>query len=139
MFLPKNKDHVSGSIIESSHLSKNDIVTVKMKSIDDIKKENAHNYIDIIKMDIEGAEFIVLENLNLQKLNCGQILIEFHEKFLKNGKKRLNNIINKMNKNGYYCFAISKDGQEYSFLNNKIQGHLTRSSEISKLPLTNEK
>jgi FkbM family methyltransferase len=121
MFLPKNKNHVSGSIIESDHLSNHDIINVNMKCIEDIIKENNHDYIDIIKLDIEGAEFSVLNKLNFKKINCGQILIEFHEMFIKNGKRKLDNTIKKLKDNGYYCFAISESGHEYSFMNIKYK------------------
>jgi FkbM family methyltransferase len=117
MFLPKNKDHVSGSIIESSHLSNDNIINVKMKSMEDIIKENDHDYIDIIKMDIEGAEFSVIDKLNFEKINCGQMLIETHERFFRNEKKLKKNMIRKLKKNGYYCFAVSNNGFEYSFMN----------------------
>jgi hypothetical protein len=90
-----------------------------MKCIYDIIKENNHDYIDIIKMEIEGAEFEVFDKLNYKEINCGQILIEIHDKFFKNGKELFYNIIRKLNQNGYYCFALSNSGQEYSFINKK--------------------
>jgi FkbM family methyltransferase len=120
MFLPKNKNHVSGSVYESNHLSKEDIIIVQMKCIEDIIKENNHEYVDIIKMDIEGSEFSVIENLNLGKINCGQIIIEFHEKFFKNGKELKNQTIKKLKDSNYYCFAISNSGKEYSFINKNV-------------------
>lgn len=120
MYLPKNKNHVSGSICESDHLSKEDVIIVQMKCIEDIAKDNNHEYVDIIKLDIEGSEFSVIENLDFEKINCGQILIEFHERFFKDGKKLKNNAIKKLKDNNYYCFAISNNGEEYSFINKNI-------------------
>jgi FkbM family methyltransferase len=120
MFLPKNKDHVSGSIYESDHLAKEDKIIVQMKCIEDIIKENNHSYIDIIKMDIEGSEFSVLQSLNWDEINCGQIVIEFHERFFKNEKTLINKAIKKLRENNYYCFAVSSTNQEYSFVNKVI-------------------
>lgn len=89
-----------------------------MKSLEDIAKEFQHSYIDILKMDIEGSEFEIIENLP-QNIIFGQILIEFHERFVKNGKKLLNQFFHILKQRGYYCFAISKNGDEYSFINKK--------------------
>jgi len=119
MYLPKNMKHVSGSIYQSDHLSMENVINVQMKSFYDIIKENGHKYIDIIKMDIEGSEFSVIENLNFNEVICGQIVIEFHERFFNNGDKLLTKTINILKDNGYYCFAISGSCEEYSFINKK--------------------
>ncbi|PSN66440.1 hypothetical protein BS50DRAFT_495417, partial [Corynespora cassiicola Philippines] len=51
-------------------------------TLESLMKQNNHTYIDIIKMDIEGAEFDALEafmnNYDGQQLPVGQILIEIH-------------------------------------------------------------
>ncbi|CAG8953658.1 hypothetical protein HYFRA_00006546 [Hymenoscyphus fraxineus] len=53
-------------------------------SIQDLMKENGHDYIDILKIDIEYAEFNVLSSLNAYTLDVGtempigQMLMELH-------------------------------------------------------------
>lgn len=53
-------------------------------SVQDLMKENGHDYIDIMKMDIEGAEFDALNSFMDalgrpgEALPVGQILIEIH-------------------------------------------------------------
>jgi FkbM family methyltransferase len=116
MYLPKNQNHISGSIYESNHLSKENNISVQMKCFEDIINENNHEYIDIIKMDIEGSEFAIIENSNFDKIKCGQILVEFHERFFDNGKYLLKKSLNILKKNGYCCFAISKSGEDWSFV-----------------------
>jgi FkbM family methyltransferase len=119
MYLPKNSDHVSGSVYECNHVSKNNSITVQMKSLNDIFIENNHKYIDILKMDIEGSEFPVIESIDFENIVIGQIVIEFHERYMKQGGKLLKKAIVRLRKNGYFCFAISKNGDEYSFINKK--------------------
>ena len=46
-----------------------------------------HKKIAFLKMDIEGSEYDVLENIVKSNLFIGQILIEFHDRFLKMVKK----------------------------------------------------
>jgi FkbM family methyltransferase len=123
MYMPQNKNHVSGSVQKSSAHSSNYVI-VEMKTIEDIIKENNHNYIDIIKMDIEGSEFSVIENLDFKNIKCGQIVVEFHNRFFKNGKKLFNNIVNILKENNFYCFAISNNGDEFSFINKDIYGKI---------------
>ena len=49
MYLPKNKNHVSGSIYELEHTSKDNSIIVQMKTLKDIVEENNHKYIDILR------------------------------------------------------------------------------------------
>lgn len=116
LHLPKNKNYVSGSIFIHEATSFDDIITVQMKSLEDIAKEQHHSYIDILKMDIEGSEFAVIEKLP-QNIIFGQIVIEFHERFFENSKIILKTAIKQLKQRGYYCFAISEHGDEYSFIN----------------------
>jgi FkbM family methyltransferase len=116
-YLPKNKKYVSGSIFLHEAVS-NDTITVQMKNLEDIAKEQHHTYIDILKMDIEGSEFSIIKDFPLG-ISFGQICVEFHERFIKNGKTLLKQSIKELKKRGYFCFAISKTGQEYSFINKK--------------------
>jgi len=117
-YLPKNKNYVSGSIIIHEDITLDDKVAVQMKSIEDIAKEYQHTYIDILKMDIEGSEFSVIENLP-KNIVFGQIVVEFHERFFPNSKTVLKKAISQLRKRNYYCFAVSKHGDEYSFINKK--------------------
>ncbi|MDR0868793.1 MAG: FkbM family methyltransferase [Planctomycetota bacterium] len=118
-FLPKNPDFVSGSIEQHADVAAERQLVVPMKSLRDIAAEHGHRYLDILKMDIEGSEFAVIESLAASGIVCGQILVEFHGRFWKNGKKRLRNAIATLNNCGYYCFAISESGDEYAFINQK--------------------
>lgn len=53
--LPKNPEHVSGSIILTEHTG-SEKISVEVKKLRNIMQENGHNRIDLLKMDIEGAE-----------------------------------------------------------------------------------
>ena len=39
------------------------------------------NHIDVIRMDIEGAEYEVLENILNNRISVDQILSEFHDRY----------------------------------------------------------
>jgi FkbM family methyltransferase len=109
---------ISASIYIHSYTSADNCAAVQMKSLEDIARENNHTYVDILKMDIEGSEFAVIQSLPTNVV-FGQIVVEFHERFLKNGEKTLKESFKILKRKGYYCFAISEHGDEYSFIHKK--------------------
>lgn len=70
-----NENYVSQSVIKDMFGKKYDIVdTITIK---DLMKQNNHNNIDLLKLDIEGAEINVLNNLLNCKIYPKYILVEF--------------------------------------------------------------
>ena len=75
-----------------------------------------HARIDLLKMDIEGAEYEVLDGLLESPVLPTQLLVEFHHRFVENGLDRTYDIIARLREAGYRIFAISEIGREVSFL-----------------------
>jgi sensor c-di-GMP phosphodiesterase-like protein len=67
-------------------------------------------------MDIEGAEYEVLDGLLESPVKPTQLLVEFHHRFVENGLERTYDIISRLRDAGYQIFAISEIGREISFL-----------------------
>jgi FkbM family methyltransferase len=118
MYFPKNFGVSYG--VFSWDIKNKDEIMVEMHTIERIAEERGHKFIDILKMDIEGSEFVVLNSLDFEKIQFGQILVEFHERFLENGDKVLKKTIAVLEANGYECFAVSDDF-EYSFINKRFK------------------
>jgi len=78
---------------------------VKMESISDFIKNNNINKIDLLKLNIEGGEYEVLDDLiNLGLLNIiTNLQIQFHN-FLPNAKKRMFEIQNKLGKTHHITY-----------------------------------
>jgi hypothetical protein len=84
--------HITEDQYSRAHFSKMGISNVTdlasdppMISVQDLMKQNGHTYVDIIKMDIEGAEFDVMTSLiehtiaqGQDTLPFGQLLVEIH-------------------------------------------------------------
>ena len=87
-----------------------------MKSFGDIISSFGHKKIDILKMDIEGSEFNVLESIFLSNIEIDQILIEFHDRLFVDGEKRRKNAENILRSNGFKIFAVSDSLEEVSFI-----------------------
>ncbi len=119
-FLPKNDEHVSGSYVDQANVNNNKKVLVEMKCWKDIVNKLGHAKIDVLKMDIEGAEYSVIENILESNTPIGQILIEFHERFFEDGKTKSIDVIEKLKKKGYEIFGISETYEEISFINKAL-------------------
>jgi FkbM family methyltransferase len=115
-YLPIDPDHVSGSATIQSNISVENGIKVQMNSFSDIVKKLEHNHIDVLKMDIEGSEYDVLEDLIKSEVVIDQILVEFHDRFFKQGVEKSKKTVNILRKSGYEIFAQSYDLDEISFL-----------------------
>lgn len=118
--LPKNNKHVSGSLILQNNVSKKDIAEVKMKSFNDILKILKHKKIDVLKMDIEGSEYNVIDSILKSGTQIDQMAIELHERLFENGKEKSLQLINSLKNYGYEIFAISDSYEEISFIRKNV-------------------
>lgn len=119
-YLPNNPEHVSGSLVVQRNIDILNKINVIMKSFDDIVKDLHHKQIDILKMDIEGSEFDVIDSILNSNIPINQILIEFHHRFFKDGRLKLKKTMNKLYLKGYEVFAFSSNFEEISFINKSV-------------------
>ncbi|MDX9697931.1 MAG: FkbM family methyltransferase [Bacteroidales bacterium] len=113
--LPENSNYVSGSI-HNVLGSKGTTIKVPVKSLEEIMSNLSHSQIDILKMDIEGSEYEVIDCVIDKKIPVKQILVEFHHRFPAIGIAKSKIAINKLNLAGYKIFHVSVTGEEYSFI-----------------------
>lgn len=116
---PENPDYVSATMLERE-TTENEAYKVDVKKIKSIMAELGHKELDLLKMDIEGAEYDVIEDLIAGGVKPGQILIEFHHRFKNVGVEKTITAVNKLREYGYGVFHVSKTGEEISFINNKL-------------------
>ncbi|MBL7827644.1 MAG: FkbM family methyltransferase [Saprospiraceae bacterium] len=114
--LPKNKDHVSGSMVQHPYLDEQNSITVPMKSFADITAELGHHRIDVLKMDIEGAEYGVIQSILDTPVEIGQILIEIHERFFPDGRTKTRELLDRLRAKGFEVFAVSDSLEEISWV-----------------------
>jgi FkbM family methyltransferase len=101
--LPPKLEYVSYS--ETSEKNEN-CIELQVKTLKTIMKELNHDKVDILKMDIEGSEYGVLDHMLLHSIYPKIILVEFH--LNKNEMEILNkfsekySIYNKINTRDYY-------------------------------------
>lgn len=112
---PENPNHVSHSLIDNPTTSTNSFA-VEVRTLTTIMKELGHQHIDVLKMDIEGAEYDVIDNIINANIEIKQWLIEFHHRFDTIGIQKTKKAIATLNKNGYKIFDVSDTGEEFSFI-----------------------
>jgi len=116
---PENPDHVSHTILERSS-TKDNAIEVPVKRLETIMKDLGHNEIDVLKMDIEGAEYGVIKNIESTGIRPKQLLIEFHHRFPEVGIEKTKEAIEIIKKMGYGLFSVSDTGEEFSFFYKNI-------------------
>jgi hypothetical protein len=57
-------------------------IRVEARDLESLMKQNEHTHIDLLKIDIEGAEYGVLRDILQRKLPVRQIAVEFHHGIL---------------------------------------------------------
>jgi FkbM family methyltransferase len=88
-----------------------------------------HTSVDVLKMDIEGAEYEVLADILGSGIPVGQILVEFHHRWKEVGAGRTRRAIDALEAAGYVVAAVSPAGTEYTFVP-KAQALAERSSSF---------
>jgi FkbM family methyltransferase len=81
-----------------------------------IMKKLSHDRVDLLKMDIEGAEYGVIRDLLNANVPVGQLLVEFHHRWKDVGIERTREAIRSLNRAGFKIFHVSPGGADYSFL-----------------------
>ena len=87
-----------------------------VRRLQSIAAELGHDAIDLLKMDIEGAEYDAVEDLLQTGPRIGQILIEFHHRLRREQLARTRETIAGLRQAGYLIFDVAPSGEEYSFV-----------------------
>ena len=115
---PEGAADVSGSVIPRPKLMK-DGIEVKMECINTISKKNGHTIIDLLKIDIEGSEFKVINGMKDWNVLPDQICLEVHDRFFENGIEMLRKTIDCFKLMGYLLIYVSLRGDELTFIRKK--------------------
>ena len=93
-----------------------DAIEVPAYSLATICSRLGHERVDLMKVDIEGAEYEVLDGLLASSIRPQQLLVEFHHRFPGIGLQKTADLIKRLRDDGYKIFAVSEAGREVSFL-----------------------
>lgn len=91
-------------------------VQADVRRLSTLMSEFGHDRIDLLKMDIEGAEYGVIEDLVSSVLDIRQLLVEFHHGFEAIEVDETYRAVALLRRRGYKLFYVSPRGEEYSFV-----------------------
>ncbi len=115
---PENATHVSYTILDRPATCSR-AIRFPVKKLQTIMDLLGHTRIDILKLDIEGAEYGVIQDLHQGNVRPDQILVEFHHRFPGVGIAKTQAAIVQIKEMGYALFAVSSSGEEFSFVRKK--------------------
>lgn len=113
-FAPKKKEYISHAITQTQN--SDEYFEATCKTVKTIMDELGHTKVDLLKMDIEGAEYEVVASILRDKLDIPILCVEFDELYFNDLKSHHNirRTIKNLLKAGY-TFE-KKDGQDYIFI-----------------------
>ena len=107
---------MSFTAMDRGSRSRQEGVEVPVRRLSTLLRDVGHSRIDLLKMDIEGAEYDVLRTLEADGIYPPQLLVEFHHRFYPDGIERTRAAIQHLNELQYRLVAVSSSGEEYTFV-----------------------
>ena len=116
---PKNKDHVS--MRAGEHEGLGEMIEVPVNTLESWMQANGHTHLDILKIDIEGSEYDVLEDwIRRDFFPFDQLLVEWHFRFLPS-RDRHDAVLKGLKQRGWNLVHSQNDGQETTFVRSSIR------------------
>lgn len=109
----KPENSIEGSFTILRDIQK-DFVEFSCRSMYSLTKEFKHNVVDLLKIDIEGFEYGVIDDILENKIEVKQICVEFHHFFKEIPRSKTYKTIKQLKSNGYVL--IHKHRSDYTFI-----------------------
>lgn len=93
-----------------------DFIDAPALTIGTMMEKLGHEAVDLLKIDVEGVEYDILDGLKAGERLPKQLLVEYHHRFPGVGRQRTADSIAKLRELGYRIFGISETGREVSFV-----------------------
>ena len=113
IYAPENDNNISHTIMLNNDKNSLNVKCYNLKTIQSMLK---HSNIDLLKMDIEGFEYDVIDDIIKNNIKPKQILLEFHHFYPTIGNIKTELYINKIKQYGYNLFYVSNNFCEFSFI-----------------------
>ncbi len=117
-FLPNDESHVSGAVYMETHLGRSSI-EVELRTIGQIFEMLHCKRIDVLKLDVEGAEYDVIGSPEFQRYAgaIDQLCVEFHHRFPARGKSSTEDAVRVLRKAGFECaWHCRSTNEEFLFV-----------------------
>lgn len=112
---PSNPEHVSFAINRTPAANGSYSVTARVMRLESIIAYLDAAPPDIVKLDIEGFEYRVIDDILSGPIRPTQLLVEFHHKKYGFDISDTVQSVNRLKSAGYKAFHVSESGREYGF------------------------
>ncbi|MEB2310480.1 MAG: FkbM family methyltransferase [Sorangiineae bacterium] len=112
---PDDPSFVSHTLVERAGAER-PAVEVPVRRLASVAAELGHARVDVLKMDVEGAEYDVIDDLLANGPRPAQLLVEFHHHMPEIALERTESAIDKLERAGYRVFHVSPSAHEFSFI-----------------------
>lgn len=119
LYPPADPAHVSHSYVQAPGQN-GEAIEVEVKRLTTILTDLDSDELHVLKLDIEGAEYEVIDDICANDTRPDQILIEFHHRFPGIGVEKTRKAIQQLRDLGYKLIAVSDNGEQYSFLKDSL-------------------
>lgn len=121
-YAPADPSHVSHSLVNLQKTER--YIEVPVVRLSELMAQNGHSTIDLLKIDIEGAEYTVLDTILEDKIPINIICVEYDESSRNHfdGKymDRIENSLRKLVEAGYTIAAKEPDCHNYTLIHQRL-------------------
>lgn len=98
--------------------TENEVVELQTKRLSTIMRNKNHVHLNLLKIDIEGSEFVALPDIMESNLDIDQICVETHARVFPNSIEIMKNLKKLLNEKGY--LLICNDIYEQTYINKNL-------------------
>jgi len=114
-FPPADERHVSYSNAPAPNQTREPVQS-EVRRLATIMADLAHRHVDVLKMDVEGFEYGVIDDMIASGLRPTFVLAEFHHRMYEAGDEDTLAAVEALRGAGYSLFYVSAAGREYGFV-----------------------
>lgn len=120
-FTPEKEEYISHSFVNLQRSEK--FIEVPVRRLSSLMKDFGHQHIHLLKIDIEGSEYEVLQSILEDHLSIDVICVEYDETYRNNIDKnyisRIQGSISALEKAGYRVIAKEPDCNNFTFIHQR--------------------
>jgi FkbM family methyltransferase len=125
LYPPSNPAHISHSVVRKD--AGQTPIQVPVKKLSTILRTLGHTRLDVLKLDIEGAEYAAVADMIAAGIRPMQLLVEFHHRFPGIGLRKTKDTVKLLTGSGYTLVWVSDSAEEFGFL-------LTDAAKVRAVP-----
>jgi FkbM family methyltransferase len=121
---PKLDTHVSYTMSDRMQARGGNPVPCRVLDLASIMLGLGHSRLDILKMDVEGAEYAVIDGLDRQSTLPSQLMLEFHHGMYGCKAKDTKCALIALKRYGYLLYYVSDKWRDFGFVHRDLKANL---------------